>query len=132
MKNQAKKRAEWSNLEGDWIIYRACKNNLKSLIRQAKLDFISSSISCTKSCSHVTAQLWSCISIVLNRSTLPPASLNAPIPLDTLNHFFQTVAVTPLYQPAQCFVLPNDDHGGAGFSFNDISIDTCVSASVNP
>ena len=71
-----------------------------------------------------TACRMSRINIVLNRSTLPPASFNAPIPLDTLNHFFQTVAITPLHWLVQCFVLPNDDHGGAGFSFNDISIDT--------
>ena len=124
MKNQAKKKAEWSNLEGDWIIYRACKNTLKSLIRQAKLQFVSSSISCTKFHPHVAAQLWSRINIVLNRSTSPLASYDASIPPDTLNNFFQTVAVTPLHQPARRFVLPDDDHSGGGFSFNGISVDT--------
>lgn len=124
MKNQAKKKAEWSNLEGDWIIYRACKNTLKSLIRQAKLQFISNSIFCTKSHPHVAAQLWSRINVVLNRSTLPPASFDASIPLDTLNSFFQTVAVTPHHQPARCFVLPDNNISGAGFSFDDISVDT--------
>ena len=46
------------------------------------------------------------------------------IPPDILNNFFQTVAVTPLHQPARRFVLPDDDHSGGGFSFNDISVDT--------
>ena len=34
------------------------------------------------------------------------------------------MAVTPLHQPARRFVLPDDDHSGGGFSFNDISVDT--------
>ena len=78
MKNQAKKKAEWSNLEGDWIIYKACKNTLKHLIRQAKLYFISSCIPSTKLCPHVAAQLWSQINVVLYRSNSSPASFNVP------------------------------------------------------
>ena len=56
-------------------------------------------------------------------STSSPASFDVSIPLDTLNNFFQTVAVTPSHQPTRCFVLPDDD-SGAGFSFSDISVDT--------
>ena len=115
MINQAKKKAEWSNLEGEWIIYKACKNTLKHFIRQAKLHFISGCISSTKSCLHVVVQLWSRINVVLNRSNSPPASLNVPISLDSLNNFFQTVAITPLHQPAGCFVLPDEDRNVTGF-----------------
>ena len=113
-------------MEGDWIIYKACKNTLKHFIRLAKLHFISGCISSTKSCPHVAVQLWSRINVVLNRLNSPPASLNVPISLDSLNNFFQTVAIAPLHQPAGCFVFPDEDRNVTGFSFNDISADTML------
>ena len=78
MKDKANRKAEWSNLESDQIIYA-----------RYKLDYISRSIFITKSHPHVAAQLWSHNNILLNRSNSPPASFDSSISPDTLS-----VAVT--------------------------------------
>ena len=122
LKHMAKRKAQRSNVESDKTIYKQYKNELKSVIRQAKLDYLQSSSLQAKSQLAFAAELWSRINGVLNRTTSPTRA-NISISSDVLNNFFQNVTVTPSHQPASSFSLPADNTDSS-FSFNDIPVDT--------
>ena len=42
--------------------------------------------------------------------------------LDSLNEYFQTVAVGPTHQGAECFIIPQDSLAPNPYSFNTVSV----------
>ena len=64
-KNNAKRTFERSGSDLDRDIYRKLKNELKSSIRKAKVDYLKSSIAMAKSCPQMAAQMWVRVNSVL-------------------------------------------------------------------
>ena len=108
LKNKAKRIFERSRLEGDGIIYKKYKNELKTSIRNAKINCLKSLMTKAKLCPQLAADLWSQVNSIIGRrqcinKTTPMLSL------DLVNDQFQNVAITSQHKPASHFVLPFDD-----------------------
>ena len=58
LKNKAKRIFEKTQLESDRARFKSLKNNLKSTICQAKIDYLKSSLSQVRSSLRMTAQMW--------------------------------------------------------------------------
>ena len=63
LKNKAKRKAKCSKVESDKITYKQYRNELKSVICQAKIDYLQSS---SQSHPAFATELWSRINNVLN------------------------------------------------------------------
>ena len=69
-KNKAKQAFEKSGSDSDGDIYRRMKNELKASIRQAKIDYLKSSITKVKSCPQMATQMWARVNSVLGRQVV--------------------------------------------------------------
>ena len=96
------------------------------MVRQAKVDYLRSSISRARSSPRMAAQMWSRINSVIGRPYQKQAGLTPLVSLDSINEFFQTVAVSDSHEAASKFSLEdiNDDKA---FQFNEISVDVVLS-----
>ena len=80
--------AEKTNSDEDLGTYRRHKNKLKSMVCQAKVDYLRSSISRTRSSPRMAAQMWSHINSVIGRPYQKQAGVTPLASLDSINEFF--------------------------------------------
>ena len=102
-KLKAKKRAESSGLDADFLYYRQLKNRLKALGREAKISYLNQLLLKSKHNPHCSAELWSGINNILGHYRHRHNPINTTLCLDDINKFFCTVAVTSDHRPASCF-----------------------------
>ena len=76
----------------------------------------------SKSSSKRAADLWSRINNIIGHSKEHKSVVCDTLPLDSLNEYFQTVAVGPTHQGAECFIIPQDSLAPNPFTFNTVSI----------
>ena len=67
LKNKAKRIFERSRLEGDGIIYKKYKNELKTTIWNAKINSLKCLMTKAKLCPQLTAHLWSQVNSIIGR-----------------------------------------------------------------
>jgi len=67
LKNKAKRIFGRSRLEKDGIIYRKYKNELKTSIRNAKINSLTSLMAKAKLCPQLAAHLWSQINSIIGQ-----------------------------------------------------------------
>ena len=121
MKNSARHRAQKSGSSADWIAYRKCKNDLKATICQAKIKYLRSSTEQSKRCPQKAAYMWSCINEVIGRFKQKSSTVNDPVSLDSINDFFQTLAISPGHKSAEEFCPDNNSSDGFAFSQSSVS-----------
>lgn len=68
LKNKAKHVAEKSDSADDQSLFKKCKNKLKAVVCQAKIDYLRSSVVQCRGCPKKAADMWSCISNVIGRA----------------------------------------------------------------
>jgi len=113
--------AEKTNSDEDLGTYRRHKNKLKSMVRQAKIDYLRSSISRARSSPRMAAQMWSHINSVIGRPYQKQAGVTPLASLDSINEFFQTVAVSDSHEAASKFSL-EDINDNNTFEFNKMML----------
>ena len=86
-KNRAKRVFERTGNLDDKLVFRKLKNDLKYTIRQAKLDFLQSTLAQSKSNPSRAAYMWSCVNDIIGRSK-GHKLISDEISLDSLNCFF--------------------------------------------
>ena len=110
-----------------WVAtYRRHKNKLKSMVRQAKVDYlievfnIQSKIFTQNGCTDVVPHQFS------DWQALPEEGWGDFLSIVGFNEFFQTVTVSDSHKAASKFSLEdiNDDNA---FEFNEISVDVVLS-----
>ena len=96
------------------------------MIRQAKIDYLQSimvqSKSSPKSSPKRAADLWSRVNNIIGRSKEHKSVVCETLPLDSLNEYFQRVAIGPTHQDAECFMIPQDSLAPSPFAFDIISV----------
>ena len=129
-KNKAKQAFERSRTDSDGAIYRKLKNELKAFIRQAKIDYLKSSITKAKSCPQMAAQMWAQVYSVLGRKAVKEDK-KLSLSLDLINDHFQTVAVTKQHRSAADYDLPSQSQSTTDdfsqFIFPEVSVSTVLS-----
>ena len=125
LKNKVKRRAEKSGNPGDKEAFRKCKNELKAIIRQAKIDYLQHSVMQCKRFPKKAGYMWSCINTVIGHSKSHKPVIDDLVSLDSINDFFQTVAISPQHQNAD-FYMPSVCTTD-GFSFDRIDVSTVLS-----
>ena len=121
LKNKAKHVAEKSGSADDRSLFTKCKNNLKAVVRQAKINYLQSSVVQCKRCPKKAANMWSCINNVIGRAKPHKPVISDGISPDSINEFFQNVAVTADHRSANCFTLPSVSSSANAFYFHEIS-----------
>ena len=128
LKNKAKRTFERSRQEEDKIMYKIHKNKLKTTIREAKINSLTSLMSKAKVCPQLAAHLWSKVNFIIGRQKCVNGA-TPQLSLDSINDHFQNVAVSGEHQPASCYVLPsgseinNDDC----FLFDELPVSVVLS-----
>ena len=122
LKNKVKRRAEKS---ADKEAFRKCKNELKGIIRQAKIDYLQHSVMQCRRFPKKAGYMWSCINAVIGRSKSHKSVIGDSVSLDSINDFFRTVAISSKHQSADSYVLPACDTGD--FSFDRVTVSTVLS-----
>ena len=127
-KNKGKHLFERMQLESDKARYKKLKNNLKLTIRQAKIDHLQSSLSQIKSSPAMAAQMWRRVNSIIGRPahSVPKCSDDLSLQLDSINNFFQNVALTDRHKSAESFNVPADSHDAA-FQFGELSVEVVLS-----
>ena len=64
--------------------------------------------------------MWPCINEVIGRSKQKPSPVNDSVSLDSINNFFQTVAISPSHKSVEEFCSYNNSSDG--FTFSQISL----------
>jgi len=105
-KNKTKRTFERSGSGNDRNIYHRLKNKLKASIRQAKIDYLKSSMAKAKSCPQMAAQMWAHVNSVSGRQEVKKDN-KISLSLDVINDHFQNIAVTKQHKSAaNKFVFP--------------------------
>ena len=119
LKNKAKRKFDRSGDSGDKLIFQKLKNDLKATVRQAKIDYLQSIMLQSKSSFKRTADLWSRVNNIIGRLKEHKSVVCDSLSLDSLNDYFQTVAVGPTHQG---FIIPQDSLAPNPYSFNTVSV----------
>lgn len=126
LKNKAKRVAENSGGVDELSFYKRCKNKLKAVVRQAKIDYLQSSMVRCRGCPKRAADMWSSINNVIGRPKPRKSGINNGISPDSINEFFQNVAVSPHHRSATGFMPSSVSNSANAFSFHDISPSTVL------
>ena len=76
----------------------------------------------SKSSPHRAADLWSRVNNIIGRSKEHKSVVCDTLSLDSLNEYFQTVAVGSTHQGAECFMIPQDSLAPNPFTFDIVSV----------
>ena len=127
-KNKAKRTFERSASDSDRDIYCRLRNELKASIRQAKVDYLKSSMAKAKSCPQMAAQMWARVNSVLGRQEVKEDNKSS-LSLDMINDHFQNIAVTKQHRSAAEFNLPSQSTANNfnQFVFPEVSVSTVLS-----
>ena len=125
LKNKAKQISERTGNPADVDFYKQCKNSLRLVICQAKIDYLRDSVAQCKQSPQKAAYMWSCINNVIGRSNSPSSPISTSS-LDCINEFFQTVSVISQHRSANCFCTPSLGDNN-GFSFDEITTSAVLS-----
>ena len=100
--------------------------NLKlRIIRQAKINYLQQSVMQCKRFPKKAGYMWSCINVVIGRSKSHKPAIDDLVSLDSINDFFQILAISPQHRSADFYVSPVC--GSGGFSFDRISVSAVLS-----
>ena len=92
---------------------------------QAKIDYLQPSVVQCRGCPKKAANM-SFISNVIGRAKPHKPVINDGISPDSINEFFQNVAVTSDHRSANCFTLPSMSSAANAFYFHAISLCTVL------
>ena len=73
-----------------------------------------------RGCPKKAANMWSCISNVIGRAKPHKPAINDGISPDSINNFFQNVAVTSDHRSANCSTLPSMSSSANALYFYEI------------
>ena len=124
-KNQAKCVFERTGNLDDRLVFRKLENNLKHTMRQAKLDFLQSALSQSRSNPWRAAYMWSCVNNIIGRFKAHKL-ISEEVCLDSINCYFNSAALTPHHQSAKSFELPPSNHSDDVFLFSEITTSTVL------
>ena len=85
------------------------------------------SISKVRSSPRMAAQMWSHINTVIGRPSQGKAGVTPLASLDSINEFFQTVAVSDHHKAASTFSFEAETNKANSFDFDQISTDVVLS-----
>ena len=125
-KNRAKRVFECTSDLDDRLTFRRLKNDLKHIIRKAKLDFLQSTLSQSKCSPMKAAYMWSCVNDIIGRSKACKL-ISEDISLDSINYYFSSIALTPQHQSAESFMLPPSETSDHGFVFSKVTTSMVLS-----
>ena len=60
--------------DNDWSTYRRLNNQLKTAVRQEKVDYLLCAVRRSKQCSKNATYMWSCVNDIIVRGQSPRAS----------------------------------------------------------
>ena len=103
-------------------MFKKLKNDLKATICQAKIDYFQSIMLQSKSSPKRAADLWSRVNNIIGCPKELKSVVCDSLSLDSLNEYFQIVAVGPMHQGAECFIIPQDSLAPNPYSFNTVSV----------
>ena len=81
--------------------YKTIKNYLKSMIRSSKLNYLQSLLRQACHAPRFAATLWSQVNEVIGRTKHHQSPLRPDLSLDSVNNFFQAVAVSHEHNSAE-------------------------------
>ena len=119
-KKQAKRKAQQTNSDEDVLLYRQLKNNLKCLVREAKINYVKTLISQARQNPQSAGELWRGVNDVLGCYQVRGSEMGFDLSLDSINDFFRTVATTADHQPASAFVPLGSGQSDSNFTFHAI------------
>jgi len=76
----------------------------------------------SKSSPKRAANLWSRVNNIIGCPKELKSVVCDSLSLDSLNEYFETVAVGPTHQGAECFIIPQDSLAPNPYSFNTVSV----------
>ena len=100
-KFKAKRRAERTRDSVDIDYYKTIKNYLKSMIRSSKLNYLQSLLRQACHAPRFAATLWSQVNEFIGRTKHHQSPLRPDLSLDSVNNFFQAVAVSHEHNSAE-------------------------------
>ena len=95
LKNKVKHSADKSRNPADKEAFRKCKNELKGIIRQAKIDYLQHSVIQCKRFPKRAGYIWSCINAVIGRSKSHKSVIDDLVSLDSINDFDRLWLIPP-------------------------------------
>ena len=104
------------------LIFQKLKNDFKATVRQTKINYLQSIVLQSKSSPKRAADLWSRVNNIISRPKEHKSVVCDSLSLDSLNDYFQTVAVGPMHQGAECFIIPQDSLAPNPYTFNTVSV----------
>ena len=123
-KKQAKRRADSTANDADIALYK----KLKCHICEAKLSYLKQLLLQTKNNPHSAADLWSGVNKVSGRYCIRKNNTkNTTLSLDSINDFFQTVAISTSHEPASSFIDSANTGDAPTFQFHTISSSVVLS-----
>ena len=128
LKNKAKRILERSRLEKDENVYKKLKNQLKTAIRNVKINPLPSLMTKAKVCPQLAAHLWTQVNSIIGQRKCVN-NYTSVLSLDSINDHFQNIEVSDRHEHASSYVLPSDDgtNNANCFSFDVIPVLTVLS-----
>ena len=109
-------------------MYKKLKNQLKTAIRNEKINPLPSLMTKAKVCPQLAAHLWTQVNSIIGQRKCVNNHTSV-LSLDSINDHFQNVEVSGRHEPASSYVLPSDDgtNNANCFSFDVIPVSTVLS-----
>ena len=121
-KNKAKRQADRSSDPSDRSYFQQLKNELKTSIRQVKIDYLQVLMQWNRSNPAHAADVWSHVNNLFGRNTHSSADPMDLSTLNSINDHFQTVAISSDHEGAASFVILPHSLGSEPFTFSDITV----------
>ena len=118
-KNKAKHQADRSGDPDDKRCFQWLKNELKTSVRQAKVDYLQMLIQRSRA---NPAGVWSHVNTVFGRNIRNCTAPMDSLALNQINDHFQTVAISSDHESAASFVIPSSSVGSNPFTFSEIPV----------
>ena len=129
MKNKAKRKADRTGDPTDSrVSFFRMKNYLKDAVRQAKVNYLESLVSKSRRVPGCAAEVWSYVNAMFGHTKSYQSPQQDLGSLNSINDYFQTVAISSDHRCANDFVVPADSSVGADpFVFSEISVSSVLS-----
>ena len=121
-KNKAKHQADRSGDPDDKCRFQRLKNELKTSVRQAKVDYLQMLMQRSRANPMHVAGVWSHVNTVFGRNIRNRTAPTDSLALNQINDHFQTVAISSDHESAASFVIPSSSIGSNPFTFSEIPV----------
>ena len=113
LKNKAKRKADRTGDPTDSRVSFFRMKNLKDAVRQAKVNYLESLVSKSRRVPGCAAEVWSYVNAMFGHTKSYQSPQQDLGSLNSINDYFQTVAISSDHRCANDFVVPADSSVGA-------------------